>query len=152
MTHLRLLSCFVYLGSIKSRKIESSVARIVHGEGFKTVAATCYETVTAMTNLAIVNCQIHGRNALNLKVYYIFSMAISCCIIGHFCFRFPNLGYSPRYWRNNIKWWWLREWWSCIVTKLLCAIEVNLVAIQTRCFKFRMPIVIFMVTTPKKLS
>ncbi|KAM9049830.1 leucine-rich repeat-containing protein 63 [Megaptera novaeangliae] len=58
-------------GSIKSRKIETSVAHIVHGEGFKTVVATCYETVTAMTNLAIVNCQIHGRNALNLKGFFL---------------------------------------------------------------------------------
>lgn len=97
MTHLRFLSCFVYLGSIKSRKIETSVSHIVHCEGFKAVVATRYGTVTAMTKMAIVTCQIHGRNALNLKVYYVFSMATSCCIIGHFCFRFPNLGYSPWY-------------------------------------------------------
>ncbi|XP_007102580.1 leucine-rich repeat-containing protein 63 [Physeter macrocephalus] len=58
-------------GSIKSRKTKTSVAHIVHGKGFKTVVATCYETVTAMTNLAIVNCQIHGRNALNLKGFFL---------------------------------------------------------------------------------
>lgn len=43
----------------------------MHGEGFKTVAATRYETITAMTNLAVVNCQIYGRNALNLKGFFI---------------------------------------------------------------------------------
>lgn len=56
---------FVYLG-IKSRK-DDSEAKVMHGEGFKTVA-TKYETIAAMTNLAVVNCQIYGRNALNLKV------------------------------------------------------------------------------------
>nr|XP_035158539.2 leucine-rich repeat-containing protein 63 isoform X3 [Callithrix jacchus] len=53
-------------GPTKTEKIESEVH--VRGEGFKTVAATRYETITAMTNLAIVNCQVHGRNALNLKI------------------------------------------------------------------------------------
>lgn len=59
---------FVYLGIIKPRKRDESEAKVVRGEGFKTVAATKYETIAAMTNLAIVNCQIYGRNALNLKV------------------------------------------------------------------------------------
>ncbi|XP_035158538.3 leucine-rich repeat-containing protein 63 isoform X2 [Callithrix jacchus] len=56
-------------GPTKTEKIESEVH--VRGEGFKTVAATRYETITAMTNLAIVNCQVHGRNALNLKGFFI---------------------------------------------------------------------------------
>ena len=92
-----VLFCFVYLGSIKSKKIEPTVAPVIQGEGFKTVVATRYETIVAMTNLAIINCQIHGRNALNLKVCWILLMAISCCIVRYFFFRFPNLGYSPWY-------------------------------------------------------
>lgn len=82
--------CFVYLGLTKTEKIESEI-HIVRGEGFKTVAATRYETITAMTNLAIVNCQVYGRNALNLKVCWIFLMTVSSCIINYFCFRFPNI-------------------------------------------------------------
>ena len=131
-----VLFCFVYLGSIKSKKIEPTVAPVIQGEGFKTVVATCYETIVAMTNLAILNCQIHGRNALNLKVCWILLMAISCCIVRHFFSRFPNLGYSPWYWKNMK---WLGQW-SCIVRTVLCSLEVNLVSIQTRWFKFRMPI------------
>ncbi|PNJ60496.1 LRRC63 isoform 3, partial [Pongo abelii] len=57
-------------GLTKTEKIESEI-HIVRGEGFKTVAATRYETITAMTNLAIVNCQVYGRNALNLKGFFI---------------------------------------------------------------------------------
>lgn len=60
--------CFVYLGLIKARKRDESEANVIRGDGFKTVAATRYETVIAMTNLAIVNCQVYGRNALNLMV------------------------------------------------------------------------------------
>ncbi|XP_005213765.1 leucine-rich repeat-containing protein 63 isoform X2 [Bos taurus] len=58
-------------GSIKSKKIEPTVAPVIQGEGFKTVVATRYETIVAMTNLAIINCQIHGRNALNLKGFFL---------------------------------------------------------------------------------
>ncbi|XP_024903716.1 leucine-rich repeat-containing protein 63 [Pteropus alecto] len=61
----------LYEGLIKSRKRDESEASAMHGEGFKTVAATRYETITAMTNLAVVNCQIYGRNALNLKGFFI---------------------------------------------------------------------------------
>uniref|UniRef100_A0A2K5DPJ4 Leucine rich repeat containing 63 n=1 Tax=Aotus nancymaae TaxID=37293 RepID=A0A2K5DPJ4_AOTNA len=57
-------------GPTNTKKIESEV-HVVRGEGFKTVAATRYETITAMTNLAIVNCQVYGRNALNLKGFFI---------------------------------------------------------------------------------
>ncbi|XP_054302676.2 leucine-rich repeat-containing protein 63 [Pongo pygmaeus] len=57
-------------GLTKTEKIESEI-HVVRGEGFKTVAATRYETITAMTNLAIVNCQVYGRNALNLKGFFI---------------------------------------------------------------------------------
>ncbi|KFO27858.1 Leucine-rich repeat-containing protein 63 [Fukomys damarensis] len=56
---------------ITRRKIDYSDAHILRGEGFRTVAAMGYETVTAMTELAIVNCKIHGRNALNLKGFFI---------------------------------------------------------------------------------
>nr|XP_020727215.1 leucine-rich repeat-containing protein 63 [Odocoileus virginianus texanus] len=58
-------------GSIKSKKIEPTVAPVIQGEGFKTVVATRYETILAMTNLAIINCQIHGRNALTLKGFFL---------------------------------------------------------------------------------
>ncbi|XP_010979182.2 leucine-rich repeat-containing protein 63 [Camelus dromedarius] len=56
---------------IKSKKIETTVTHTIQGEGFKTVVATRYETITAMANLATVNCQIYGRNALNLKGFFL---------------------------------------------------------------------------------
>ncbi|KAM8784453.1 LOW QUALITY PROTEIN: leucine-rich repeat-containing protein 63 [Rhynchonycteris naso] len=61
----------LYKGLIKSRKLVEPEAEGIRGEGFNTIAATQYETVMAMTNLAIVNCQIYGRNALNLKGFFI---------------------------------------------------------------------------------
>ncbi|XP_052506324.1 leucine-rich repeat-containing protein 63 [Budorcas taxicolor] len=58
-------------GSIKSKKTDPTVVPVVQGEGFKTIVATHYETILAMTNLAIINCQVHGRNALNLKGFFL---------------------------------------------------------------------------------
>ncbi|XP_032258446.1 leucine-rich repeat-containing protein 63 [Phoca vitulina] len=58
-------------GIIKSRKPEESQACLICGGGLKTINATQYETIIAMTNLAIVNCQIYGRNALSLKGFFI---------------------------------------------------------------------------------
>ncbi|XP_004408641.1 PREDICTED: leucine-rich repeat-containing protein 63, partial [Odobenus rosmarus divergens] len=58
-------------GIIKSRKPEESQAHLIRGGGLKTINATRYETIIAVTNLAIVNCQIYGRNALNLKGFFI---------------------------------------------------------------------------------
>ncbi|XP_028610114.1 leucine-rich repeat-containing protein 63 [Grammomys surdaster] len=46
-------------------------ATVLRGEGFKTVAATRSETILALTTLAIINCQIYGRNALNLKGFFL---------------------------------------------------------------------------------
>ncbi|XP_004604718.3 leucine-rich repeat-containing protein 63 [Sorex araneus] len=57
-----------------SGKLDESTSYAVHGEGFKmfkTIAATQYETVLAMTNLAIHNCRLFRRNALNLKGFFI---------------------------------------------------------------------------------
>uniref|UniRef100_A0A8D1N4L6 Leucine rich repeat containing 63 n=1 Tax=Sus scrofa TaxID=9823 RepID=A0A8D1N4L6_PIG len=50
---------------------ESPIENVIHGEGFKTIVATQYETIMAMTDLAIINCQIHGHNALNLKGFFL---------------------------------------------------------------------------------
>uniref|UniRef100_I3LLB3 Leucine rich repeat containing 63 n=1 Tax=Sus scrofa TaxID=9823 RepID=I3LLB3_PIG len=59
-------------GSLQSRKPpESPIENVIHGEGFKTIVATQYETIMAMTDLAIINCQIHGHNALNLKGFFL---------------------------------------------------------------------------------
>ncbi|XP_032171323.1 leucine-rich repeat-containing protein 63 [Mustela erminea] len=58
-------------GIVKSRKQEESQVHLIRGGGLKTISATRYETIIAMTNLAIVNCQIYGRNALNLKGFFI---------------------------------------------------------------------------------
>ncbi|XP_073899471.1 leucine-rich repeat-containing protein 63 isoform X2 [Castor canadensis] len=55
-------------GFSKYRKPEPE-GHILRGEGFRTVAATRYETIMAMVNLATASCQVHGRNALSLKVY-----------------------------------------------------------------------------------
>ncbi|XP_006163505.1 leucine-rich repeat-containing protein 63 isoform X2 [Tupaia chinensis] len=57
-------------GYAKTRSKESD-ENVLRGEGFKTIAATRYETLAAMTNLAIVNCQLYGRNALSLKGFFI---------------------------------------------------------------------------------
>lgn len=57
-----------YLGIIKSKNQEDSQAHVIHGGGLKTINVTRYETIITMTNFAIVNCQIYGRNALKLKV------------------------------------------------------------------------------------
>ncbi|XP_012863036.1 leucine-rich repeat-containing protein 63 [Echinops telfairi] len=56
---------------LKVKKKEEFETGIIHGEGFKTVSATQYETVMAMANLAILTCQVYGRNALNLQGFFI---------------------------------------------------------------------------------
>ncbi|KAF0874362.1 LRC63 protein, partial [Crocuta crocuta] len=55
--------------NIKPKIREES--HVIRGEGFKTINATRYETIVAMVHLAIINCQIYGRNALNLKGFFI---------------------------------------------------------------------------------
>ncbi|XP_021083343.1 leucine-rich repeat-containing protein 63 isoform X2 [Mesocricetus auratus] len=52
------------------RKVDPE-AHVLRGEGFKTIAATRFETIMAMTTLAIINCQIYGRNALSLKGFFL---------------------------------------------------------------------------------
>uniref|UniRef100_A0A8C8VYY9 Leucine rich repeat containing 63 n=1 Tax=Peromyscus maniculatus bairdii TaxID=230844 RepID=A0A8C8VYY9_PERMB len=52
------------------RKLDTD-AYVLRGEGFKTIAATRYDTIMAMTTLAIINCQIYGRNALSLKGFFL---------------------------------------------------------------------------------
>ncbi|XP_058541199.1 leucine-rich repeat-containing protein 63 isoform X1 [Neofelis nebulosa] len=58
-------------GIVNIKPIKREESHVIRGEGFKTINATRYETIIAMTNLAIINCQIHGRNALNLKGFFI---------------------------------------------------------------------------------
>ncbi|XP_008822633.1 leucine-rich repeat-containing protein 63 [Nannospalax galili] len=58
------------LALIRMRRLDPD-AHVLRGEGFKTVAATHYETITAMTSLAIIICQIYGRNALSLKGFFL---------------------------------------------------------------------------------
>uniref|UniRef100_A0A8D1RVC3 Leucine rich repeat containing 63 n=1 Tax=Sus scrofa TaxID=9823 RepID=A0A8D1RVC3_PIG len=53
------------------RILFKNLENVIHGEGFKTIVATQYETIMAMTDLAIINCQIHGHNALNLKGFFL---------------------------------------------------------------------------------
>ncbi|XP_006884667.1 PREDICTED: leucine-rich repeat-containing protein 63 [Elephantulus edwardii] len=57
-------------GVIKTKKKDSDSYGI-YGTGFSTLLATEYETIVAMTNLAILYCQIYGRNALNLKGFFL---------------------------------------------------------------------------------
>ncbi|KAK2495503.1 hypothetical protein MC885_010498, partial [Smutsia gigantea] len=63
-------------GLIKSSEREDAEEHVLYGEGFKAVRVTQCETVTAMANLAIINCQIHGRNALNLKVFCLTNLQV----------------------------------------------------------------------------
>ncbi|XP_019303089.2 leucine-rich repeat-containing protein 63 isoform X2 [Panthera pardus] len=58
-------------GIVNIKPIKREESHVIRGEGFKTINATRYETIIAMTNLAIINCQMHGRNALNLKGFFI---------------------------------------------------------------------------------
>ncbi|XP_038425473.1 leucine-rich repeat-containing protein 63 isoform X1 [Canis lupus baileyi] len=58
-------------GIIKSKNQEDSQAHVIHGGGLKTINVTRYETIITMTNFAIVNCQIYGRNALKLKGFFL---------------------------------------------------------------------------------
>ena len=60
--------CFLYVGLVQLGKPTEAETQVKRREVYKTVVTTQYETIQAMTNLAVVNCQIYGRNALNLKV------------------------------------------------------------------------------------
>ncbi|XP_012638156.1 leucine-rich repeat-containing protein 63 isoform X1 [Microcebus murinus] len=81
----------------KTRLIESD-RNIIRGEGFKTITATRYETITAMTKLAIVNCHVHGRNALNLKGYFLLNCPDLTCLAFQLVYlnlSFNDLCYFP---------------------------------------------------------
>lgn len=72
---------FVYrsvgVGLIKTRKLQEAEAQVKRREVYRTVVTTQYEAIQAMTELAVVNCQIYGRNALNLKVGQLCNGAVS---------------------------------------------------------------------------
>ncbi|KAG3293047.1 leucine rich repeat containing 63 [Ictidomys tridecemlineatus] len=57
------------IGGSKYKKTESDY--VLYGDGFKTIETTHSETIIAMANLAVVTCQVHGRNALNLKGFFL---------------------------------------------------------------------------------
>ncbi|KAM4859949.1 LOW QUALITY PROTEIN: leucine-rich repeat-containing protein 63 [Thomomys bottae] len=44
---------------------------VLRGEGLKTIVDTRYEAIKALAELAVVNCQVHGRNALSLKGFFL---------------------------------------------------------------------------------
>ncbi|XP_075388955.1 leucine-rich repeat-containing protein 63 [Tenrec ecaudatus] len=71
ISHLNFMSYFVHLGILKIKKKDELETAIIRGDGFNTVSATQYETIMAMANMAILNCQVHGRNALNLQGFFI---------------------------------------------------------------------------------
>ncbi|XP_023416316.2 leucine-rich repeat-containing protein 63 [Cavia porcellus] len=77
---------------IPRRKIDYSDAHILHGEGFRTVAATKPDTVMAMAELAIINCQIYGRNALSLKGFFIMTCPDLTCLASQLVYL--NLSYN----------------------------------------------------------
>ncbi|XP_035867571.1 leucine-rich repeat-containing protein 63 [Phyllostomus discolor] len=58
-------------GLIKTKKLNEAEAQVKRRDVYKTVVTTQYEAIQAMTELAVVNCQIYGRNALNLKGFFI---------------------------------------------------------------------------------
>ncbi|KAM9192757.1 leucine-rich repeat-containing protein 63 [Dugong dugon] len=89
------------LSLIKTKKEDIVKKNIVRGEGFKTISATQYETIMAMTNLAILNCQVYGRNALNLKGFFI----LNCPDLTPLAFQliYLNLSYNDiRYFPSEI--------------------------------------------------
>ncbi|XP_058132648.1 leucine-rich repeat-containing protein 63 isoform X2 [Dasypus novemcinctus] len=57
--------------SIKSRKTEEPLREGIHGGGYRTIAVTQYEAIMAITKTAIINCEARGRNALNLKGFFL---------------------------------------------------------------------------------
>uniref|UniRef100_A0A8D2AH21 Leucine rich repeat containing 63 n=1 Tax=Sciurus vulgaris TaxID=55149 RepID=A0A8D2AH21_SCIVU len=77
-------------GGSRYKRTESE--NVIRGEGFKTVEATQYETIVAMANLAIVICQVHGRNALNLKGFFL----LHCPDLSSLAFQliYLNLSYN----------------------------------------------------------
>ncbi|XP_077014377.1 leucine-rich repeat-containing protein 63 [Tamandua tetradactyla] len=56
---------------IKTGKKRESWVEGIYGDGYKTVAVTQYEAIMTITKMAVINCQIYGRNALNLKGFFI---------------------------------------------------------------------------------
>nr|XP_051706016.1 leucine-rich repeat-containing protein 63 isoform X3 [Oryctolagus cuniculus] len=74
---------------------EKSEVLTLHGEGFKTIAATRYETLAAMTDLAIMNCQLYGRNALNLKGFFLLNCPDLTCLA--FQLIYLNLSFNDLY-------------------------------------------------------
>ncbi|XP_037656134.1 leucine-rich repeat-containing protein 63 [Choloepus didactylus] len=56
--------------SIKTKRNES-LAEGIYGDSYKTIEVTQYEAIMAITKMAIINCQIYGRNALNLKGFFL---------------------------------------------------------------------------------
>ncbi|XP_058403706.1 leucine-rich repeat-containing protein 63 [Diceros bicornis minor] len=105
-------------GLIKPRKKEESEGYVIYGEAFKTIAATQYETITAMTNLAITNCQIHGRNALNLKGFFI----LNCPDLTPLAFQLVYLNLSF----NDI---------SCFPTEILCLQNLQILNLRSNPIK-----------------
>uniref|UniRef100_G3T6Y4 Leucine rich repeat containing 63 n=1 Tax=Loxodonta africana TaxID=9785 RepID=G3T6Y4_LOXAF len=90
-----------YKWCLTATKKKDVLTNVVRGEGFKTISATQYETIMAMTNLAILNCQIYGRNALNLKGFFI----LNCPDLTPLAFQliYLNLSYNDiRYFPSEI--------------------------------------------------
>ncbi|XP_045652702.1 leucine-rich repeat-containing protein 63 [Ursus americanus] len=85
-------------GILKTEQSESQ-ARLIRGGGLKTINATRYETIIAMTNLAILNCQIYGRNALNLKGFFIMNCPDLTTLASQLIYlnlSFNDISYFPR--------------------------------------------------------
>ncbi|XP_040847327.1 leucine-rich repeat-containing protein 63 [Ochotona curzoniae] len=80
---------------VKMQEEKQGQTFTLHGEGFKTVAATRYETLAAMTDLAILHCQLYGRNALNLKGFFLLSCPDLTCLA--FQLIYLNLSFNDLY-------------------------------------------------------
>ncbi|XP_053521444.1 leucine-rich repeat-containing protein 63 [Artibeus jamaicensis] len=73
-------SLVLHEGLTKSRRPNEAETQVKRREVHKTVVTTQYDTIQAMTNLAVVNCQVHGRNALNLQGFFILNCPDLTCL------------------------------------------------------------------------
>nr|XP_021516676.1 leucine-rich repeat-containing protein 63-like [Meriones unguiculatus]XP_021516677.1 leucine-rich repeat-containing protein 63-like [Meriones unguiculatus] len=72
---------------------------VLRGEGLKTITGTRYDTLVAMTTLAIIHCQIYGRNALNLKGFFLLNcpdLTVLAYQLVYLNLSFNNLSHFPR--------------------------------------------------------
>ncbi|XP_039770933.1 leucine-rich repeat-containing protein 63 isoform X2 [Ornithorhynchus anatinus] len=57
--------------SVSTYSEEESKSEWVRGIGYKSLSSQQYDGMMAIANLAVFNCRVHGRTALNLKAFFL---------------------------------------------------------------------------------